>query len=103
MTEGLRRLGLVLGVLGLCAGMLVSYVELKGVLEQRVQYQEQHPFVGKILSLDQLDALAAMPQVANPKFSAYIFPALFPPLGFLIPWGAIRALSWVLSGFRPSH
>jgi hypothetical protein len=38
--------------------------------------------------------------------SAWLYPlfALFPFLGFFIPWGAIRAIGWVGAGFsQPSH
>jgi hypothetical protein len=38
----------------------------------------------------------------TPKFSAYLFVLAFPVGGFLIPWGVIRALSWVLTGFSRS-
>jgi hypothetical protein len=41
----------------------------------------------------------------NPAPAAwlYLLIALFPILGFFIPWGAVRAIGWVRAGFfRPS-
>jgi hypothetical protein len=38
-----------------------------------------------------------------PSVWLYLLVALFPVLGFLIPWGAIRAIEWVVAGFvQPS-
>jgi hypothetical protein len=32
-------------------------------------------------------------------FRAYLAPALFPLAGFLLPWGALKAVAWVGAGF----
>jgi hypothetical protein len=34
-----------------------------------------------------------------PSAWLYLLVALFPFLGFFIPWGAVRAIGWVLAGF----
>ena len=34
-----------------------------------------------------------------PALRAYLIPLLYPILGFLLPWGGIRILTWVGSGF----
>jgi hypothetical protein len=36
---------------------------------------------------------------AAPAGWTYLLIALFPVLGFLIPWGAVRAIGWVGAGF----
>ena len=42
------------------------------------------------------------PELA-PRPWEYLLIALFPVLGFFIPWGAVRAIGWVLAGFlQPS-
>jgi len=35
-----------------------------------------------------------------PPFSMYLLHVSWPVLGFLVPWGAIRVITWVLLGFR---
>jgi hypothetical protein len=37
--------------------------------------------------------------VDPPAPKAYLIPLLYPILGFLLPWGSIRLLTWVGSGF----
>jgi hypothetical protein len=34
-----------------------------------------------------------------PSFYAYLLWLLFPIAGFLIPWGCVHAIRWVVSGF----
>ena len=56
----------------------------------------------EIYSIETEDGQNLYPTPA-PAASTYLLIALFPILGFLIPWGAIRAIGWVLAGFiRPS-
>jgi hypothetical protein len=38
----------------------------------------------------------------TPAGWTYLLTALFPILGFLIPWGAVRAIGWVGAGFAES-
>jgi hypothetical protein len=64
VREGLRRLGHVLGVLGIILGGFIGYLF----------FEEVHPLTWKSILLC----------------------VSIPILGFLLPWGAIRALSWVL-------
>jgi hypothetical protein len=41
--------------------------------------------------------------IPAPSAWLYLLVALFPVLGFFIPWGAVRAIGWVLAGFlQPS-
>jgi len=37
-----------------------------------------------------------------PALKAYLIPILYPIIGFLLPWGGIRVLTWVGSGFFQS-
>jgi hypothetical protein len=37
-----------------------------------------------------------------PPFSDYLFVAVIPMLGFLVPWGLMKALAWVGAGFLKS-
>jgi hypothetical protein len=37
-----------------------------------------------------------------PSAWLYLLVALFPVLGFFIPWGAVRAIGWVIAGFAAS-
>jgi hypothetical protein len=39
---------------------------------------------------------------AAPAAREYLLVALFPILGFFIPWGAVRAIGWVGAGFAAS-
>ncbi len=52
----------------------------------------------EIQSLDMEDGQTLYPTPA-PSAWLYLLIALFPILGFFIPWGAIRAIGWVGSGF----
>lgn len=38
-------------------------------------------------------------RVDPPSLKAYVVPLLYPVLGFLFPWGVVRVLTWVMSGF----
>jgi len=45
VSEGMRRLGLVAGALGACAGALVAYVQLQPLLKERAEYKSFHSLV----------------------------------------------------------
>ena len=64
VSEGMRRLGHIVGVLGLILGGFIGYL----------CFDASHPLTWKGILLC----------------------SSIPILGFLLPWGAIRALSWVL-------
>jgi hypothetical protein len=49
-------------------------------------------------SIETQDGQTLYPTPA-PSAWLYLFIALLPILGFLIPWGAIRAIGWVGAGF----
>jgi predicted small secreted protein len=56
----------------------------------------------KIESIETQDGQTLYPTPA-PSAWLYLLVALFPFLGFFIPWGAIRAIGWVGAGFfQPS-
>ena len=52
----------------------------------------------EIASIETLDGQTIYPTPA-PSAWLYLLAALFPLLGFLIPWGAVRAIGWVGAGF----
>jgi hypothetical protein len=39
---------------------------------------------------------------AAPSVWEYLLVVFYPVLGFIIPWGAVRAIGWVVAGFVPS-
>lgn len=172
-TEGLRRLGLVAGILGAGAGTILAHSQLQALMAQRSQNRKFQELVSsrgltrevEMLKrdtklepgwdalpgdfFDKLDALCGdkdwqvnrsgirtihisgvacgttsevyqigdkqyqaaeirMIETADgqiitrtnpPGFWAYIYVVALPVLGFLLPWGAIRLLTWVAMGF----
>jgi hypothetical protein len=54
---------------------------------------------GLIAQID-LSSGEPVPRVDPPTLKAYLVPLLYPILGFLLPWGGIRVLTWVATGFR---
>lgn len=74
--EGMRRLAIVLGVLGCFIGGLYSYLLGKEVYNS---------YVTGVLKESLIVDCAIL--VALPAF------------GFLIPWAAIRVLAWIWTGF----
>jgi hypothetical protein len=40
-----------------------------------------------------------VPRVDSPHLTAYLLLLLYPVIGFLLPWGCIRILTWVGNGF----
>jgi hypothetical protein len=55
----------------------------------------------EIESIDTQDGHYLFPTPA-PSASPYLLTALFPIVGFFIPWGALRAIGWVGAGFVAS-
>jgi predicted small secreted protein len=143
LSEGMRRLALLLGAAGAILGGFASYMELQTVLSEKeyhdrfeklansdVVRQERKsqagwvsvdPKTGKsddwyqlidrggiktihwtkdneIESIGTQDGQTLNPTPA-PSARQYFLIALFPILGFLIPWGAVRAIGWVVAGF----
>ena len=74
--EGMRRLGIVAGVLGAVAGAIG----------------------GSWLAMD-AHASAAKGLLGEPVLVDYAVAASFPVVGFLATWGAIRVLVWIWAGF----
>jgi hypothetical protein len=52
----------------------------------------------EITSIETQDGQTLYPTPA-PSAWLYLLIALFPILGFFIPWGAVRAIGWVGGGF----
>ena len=74
--EGMRRLGIVAGVLGAVAGAIG----------------------GSWLAMD-AHASAAKGLLGEPVLVDYAVAASLPVVGFLATWGAIRVLVWIWAGF----
>jgi hypothetical protein len=74
--EGMRRIGIVTGVLGSVAGAIGGY----------------------FLAMD-AHASAAKGLLGEPVLVDYAVAASLPVLGFLAPWAAIRVLAWIWAGF----
>jgi hypothetical protein len=72
--EGMRRLGIVLGVVGCAGGGFESY------------------FIA-------VDVYNSAVRGAGVDWLSVALLLAFPVLGFLVPWGAIRVLVWIWAGF----
>jgi hypothetical protein len=55
----------------------------------------------EVLSVERLDGTTLYPATA-PAVWEWLGVFAMPALGFLLPWGAIRVLSWVAQGFCSS-
>jgi hypothetical protein len=73
--EGMRRLGILVGVLGAIAGAIGGY----------------------LLAIDARVSAAGL--VGEPVLVDYAVAASLPVVGFLISWGAIRVPVWIWAGF----
>lgn len=74
--EGMRRLGVVLGVLGCFAGGIG----------------------GLWLAMD-AHASATKGLLGEPVLVDYAIASLLPVVGFLVPWGVVRVFVWIWAGF----
>jgi hypothetical protein len=74
--EGMRRIGIVVGVFGSVAGAIGGY----------------------LLATDARTS-AAKGLLGEPILVDYAIAASLPVVGFLISWGAIRVLVWIWVGF----
>jgi hypothetical protein len=74
--EGMRRLGIVVGVFGAVAGAIGGY----------------------FLAMD-AHASAASGLLGEPVLVDYGVAASLPILGFIVFWGAVRVLVWICVGF----
>jgi len=74
--EGIRRLGIVAGVLGALAGAVGGY----------------------LLAMD-AHASAAKGLLGEPVLVDYGVAVSLPVVGFVLAWGIFRVLSWILAGF----
>jgi hypothetical protein len=70
---------------------LLVLVNLDGIKDVMVDQ------AGDIDSIE-LTTGESIPKLTPPALRAYVIPLLYPILGFLLPWGAARVLTWVGSG-----
>lgn len=53
----------------------------------------------KLVSSIELSTGELVPRAESPHLTAYLLLLLYPVIGFLLPWGCIRILTWVGTGF----
>jgi len=75
-----------------------SEVNMGGI--KTINWDVNHVWNGSsgIYSIDMQDGQTLYPRAA-PAAWEYLLVALLPILGFVIPWGAIRAIGWAGAGF----
>lgn len=108
VSEGVRRLSLVLGILG-CAGMLLfvgaacwtEYVNAVSALERQIpaggqEETEPSEIVKRAIERWREDAEE---RKRNALVEVIAYVPLSGAIGFLVPWGAIRISGWVVQGF----
>lgn len=173
--EAIRRLGLVVGILGALAGAYLSYRHVESFLHERDQYREfqrvmaspvvlatiehlktpisskryksrdrstgeemtftwtrkeppstedverirdqrrsglgmqewvnsggvrkiQFDLKGDVLGIEKDDNTTVV-RATPPTFSSFLVALIFPPLGFLLPWGTAKTVTWIAAGF----
>jgi hypothetical protein len=74
------------------AGAFLVSVDLDGIKQVTVDK------AGVVSSIE-LSTGESVQRVGPPALKAYVVPLLYPILGFLLPWGGIRVLTWVGGGF----
>jgi len=166
--EGMRRFSLTLGIIGACAGICYSYIQLDSLRNQRDGQREFEslisstpiqklvtslkstgpaPAAGRIIEkygakylwneANQVYELLSSPdgyyelvgdikdksirrihfdetgridriekwngetayKTAAPSLGSYLIVPVFPLIGFLVPWGTIKTITWVVAGF----
>jgi len=149
--EGMRRLGIVLGVLGGAVGAFAGYTSARDVWNARTAHNRfellvaspviqkdrkelmdaiqkdwfarnappderkrmasleekgvggverftVEPSTGAITSIE-LSTGESIQRTDPPTLLAYMALPLYPLIGFMVPWGAIRLLTWIGAGF----
>jgi len=74
------------------AGKILVSVNLEGIKQVTVDE------AGLVSSIE-LSTGESVQRLEPPTLKAYVVPLLYPILGFLFPWGGIRVLTWVGTGF----
>jgi hypothetical protein len=143
--EGMRRLGVVLGVAGSVIGIMSVYESSHGLWNAHIGHQRFESLMasdsllktakdikafntqawkeslnsGAVNSVEvnqdgikdvtvdratrissiELSSGESIPRVDAPKLSEVMAVLLYPIGGFLIPWGAIRVVVWLTTGF----
>ena len=143
LREGMRRVGMVLGLIGFCVGSFVAYDYITPLLRQATEAREyqaqlrvqgtespkrgtgkykadlskygtvttagpahegparqQRDSAGDAAQKSSADLYPTFSKI--PSFWQYLPALAFPLLGFLMPWGAIKALTWIGTGFVTS-
>jgi hypothetical protein len=141
IREGIRRIGLALGVLGGALGSVVAVLELSATwnnstraerwrvatLEGRTANIPQDysgdwvilsrpPKLGDVFTNGSQPTRASKPisdapvieesfysEPEPPSIGEWIRPLLWPLAGFLLPWGLLRVLGWIVAGFAGSR
>ena len=96
-SEGVRRLSLLLGLAGALLGCLVSLVQWQDLARRKARVEDRNFTIR-----EQFEALSAGVEHTPPKppgFAEYLPIAVIPVVAFLIPWGGIRVIAWVIEGF----
>ncbi len=75
----------------------IRYFKRRSIGIEAIHWTENYG----IASIETRDGQTLYPTPA-PSAWLYVWVALFPIIGFFIPWGAIRAIGWVGSGFAQS-
>ena len=115
VQKGLRRLGLVVGILGGMAAGVVMVMLLDQTNTKRADFKKFELLVaaqeeGKQIYLsDQTGEpiyvvlkngkSVSRPLGQPPTLRDYLLPITLPFIGFLVPWGVVKAIRWILLGF----
>jgi hypothetical protein len=136
VTEGMRRLGILLGVCGGILGGWLAYGDAKSTWERRIEYRKfaflmASPIMQNVakaarelkatgatlVSVDldgikqvtvdkaglvssiELSTGECVRRIEAPRVTVCLGILLYPILGLLLPWGAVRIVMWVRAGF----
>jgi hypothetical protein len=103
------------------SGYVLEFSPVKDDIFDQVERQEMEKSGSMVVSLN-LDGIkevtvdrtgtVQMIRLANgsplqrtesPSLGSYFEMLLYPAVGFLLPWGVVRALAWVVAGFVSPH
>lgn len=116
VQKGLRRLGLVVGILGGLAAGVVMVILLDQTNTKRADFKKfevlvSTPEEGKQIYLSDETGepiyvvlkngkSVSRPLGQPPTLRDYLIPITLPFIGFLVPWGVVKAIRWILLGFK---
>ena len=55
---------------------------------------------GKLTSIEKVDGNKLNADEVAPPLSEWLLLAIIPILGFVIPWGIVKTVAWIILGFR---